>query len=82
MAPGDKVEMTSTKKKRSKDKNKRKKGESSAPDDMSMMPSDGSFDERAEKSFASTYQVGDIDENGFVHIGIEERQMHPKQDVN
>lgn len=27
----------------------------------------------------STYQVGEIDENGFVCIGIEERKVHRKQ---
>ena len=43
-----------------------------------MMPSDGSSDHSYE-SGQSAYQVGEIDETGFVHLGIEERQVRPSR---
>ena len=48
----------------------------------SFMGENNSFETRAGRSFNNTtYQVGDVDESGFVHIGIEERQMRPR-DIN
>ena len=44
--------------------------------DLSMMAAESSFDERHYKS-GSSYQVGEVDENGFVCIGIEERKVPP-----
>eukprot|EP00354_Favella_ehrenbergii_P011858 CAMPEP_0170452376 /NCGR_PEP_ID=MMETSP0123-20130129/1294_1 /TAXON_ID=182087 /ORGANISM="Favella ehrenbergii, Strain Fehren 1" /LENGTH=117 /DNA_ID=CAMNT_0010714359 /DNA_START=580 /DNA_END=933 /DNA_ORIENTATION=+ len=77
--------MSITKKKRSKSNksSKRKRHQTEAADEMSMMPSDGSQDERSDRSFTSAYQVGEIDSSGFVHLGIEERQLRPsKQQEN
>ena len=65
------------KKRRGKDRKKRREQQEN-PADLSMMPSDGSSD-RSYQSVGSTYQVGEIDESGFVHLGIEERQVRPSR---
>ncbi len=39
---------------------------------MSIMPEDGSFDSRNDESMQSAYQVGQVDEHGFINLGIEE----------
>ena len=71
--------MSSTRKKRKSKKNRHKE----TYDEMSMMPSDGSFNEREDLSFSSGgYQVGEIDENGFVNIGITEKQVDRRDNMN
>ena len=54
---------------------------------MSTAKKVGNFNDRSmsytmdaslAQSFSTNYQVGGVDESGFVHIGIEERQMHPR----
>ena len=47
-----------------------------------MMPDYGSLEERYNASFPSQYQVGEIDENGFVCIGIEERKVRKNKGLN
>ena len=60
---------------------KKKNQNGSGHDDNCMSYMESSFETRAGRSFATAYQVGEADESGFVHIGIEERQIRPK-DMN
>ena len=52
--------------------------------DMSLLANanENSFDDRGNSSLMSAYQVGEIDENGFVCIGIAERKVRGSGDLD
>ena len=54
--------------------------EESKSADVSLLVGDASFDDRMNKSILS-YQVGEVDESGFVCIGIGERQLQTSADT-
>ena len=43
---------------------------------------ESSFDEKANRSLMSNYHVGEVDENGFVCIGIAERKVRGSGDLD
>ena len=50
--------------------------------DFSMMASEGSESDSNQDRSMQSYQVGEIDENGFVCIGIEERKVQNSKNLN
>ena len=72
------------KSKRAKDrKQSNRQSKDVSPVDLSMHPVDGSFDSKMNRSMQSTYQVGEVDESGFVCLGIEECKVQKSRaDLN
>lgn len=72
------------KSKRGKDrKQSNRQSKDVSPVDLSMHPVDGSFDSKMNRSMQSTYQVGEVDESGFVCLGIEECKVQKSRaDLN